>query len=40
MSEIQFICQQLNEPPFLMNLSNVAFDEKSPFIVKNTRGIT
>ena len=31
MSEIQFICQQLNEPPFLMNLSNVAFDEKSPF---------
>mmetsp|Transcript_45252 Transcript_45252/g.74986 ORF Transcript_45252/g.74986 Transcript_45252/m.74986 type:complete len:691 (-) Transcript_45252:135-2207(-) len=31
MSEIQFIVDRLNEPPFNMQLSLVSFDEKSPF---------
>mmetsp|Transcript_24055 Transcript_24055/g.52509 ORF Transcript_24055/g.52509 Transcript_24055/m.52509 type:complete len:690 (+) Transcript_24055:253-2322(+) len=31
MGEIQFIVDRLNEPPFSMGLSLVAFDEKSPF---------
>jgi len=31
MSEIQFIVDRLNEPPFQMQLTLVAFDEKSPF---------
>ena len=31
MSEIQFIVDRLNEPPFSMQLTLVAFDEKSPF---------
>merc|ERR1719181_1258922 len=30
-NELQFIVDRLNEPPFQMNLSMVAFDEKSPF---------
>jgi intraflagellar transport protein 81 len=29
--EIQFIVDRLNEPPFGMGLSLVAFDEKTPF---------
>lgn len=29
--EIQFIVNRLNEPPFSMGLSLVAFDEKTPF---------
>lgn len=29
--EIQFIVDRLNEPPFSMQLTMVAFDEKSPF---------
>ena len=30
-SEVQFIVDRLNEPPFNMKLTRVAFDEKSPF---------
>ena len=30
-NELQFIVDRLNEPPFHMNLTMVAFDEKSPF---------
>lgn len=29
--ELQFIVDRMNEPPFQMNLTMVAFDEKSPF---------
>jgi hypothetical protein len=31
MSDIHYIVDRLNEPPFAMQLSLVAFDEKSPF---------
>lgn len=31
MSAQQFIVERLNEPPFNMKLTRVAFDEKSPF---------
>jgi len=31
MSNIHYIVDRLNEPPFAMQLSLVAFDEKSPF---------
>ena len=31
MSEIQFIVEKLNGPPFSKSLSLVTFDEKSPF---------
>jgi len=31
MSDIQFIVDRLNEPPFSLSLTLVAFDEKSPF---------
>jgi len=30
-NELAFIVDRLNEPPFQMNLTMVAFDEKSPF---------
>merc|ERR1719181_645663 len=30
-NELQFIVDRLNEPPFQMNLTMVAFDEKTPF---------